>query len=65
MVKYPLFLSDFNESSIFSTNFQKKNSKNKFYENPTSGIRVVPCGRKEWDKHDEANSRFSQFSERA
>jgi len=30
---------------------------------PSSGSRVVPCGRT--DRHDEANSRFSQFCERA
>jgi hypothetical protein len=37
----------------------------KFRENPFSGSRVVPCGRKvgQTDKHDEANSRFWQFCE--
>jgi len=35
----------------------------KFYENPSGGKRVVPCGRT--DRHDEANSRFSQFCETA
>jgi hypothetical protein len=39
----------------------------KFLENPSSGSRVVPCGRRDRqkDRHDEANSRFSQFCERA
>jgi len=35
----------------------------KFQENPSSETRVVPCG--QTDRHDEANSRFSQFCERA
>jgi hypothetical protein len=35
----------------------------KFHENPSSGSRVVPCGRT--DVHDETNSHFSQFCERA
>jgi len=34
-----------------------------FYENPPSGSRVVPFGRT--DRHDEANSRFSQVYELA
>jgi len=42
-VKYPLFLSDFNETWIFGTIFEKS-SNNKFHENPSSGCRVVPCG---------------------
>ena len=61
-VKYPLFLSDFNKTWIFSTYFRK--SRNiKFHQNPSSGSWVVPCG--QTDKYDEANSRFSQFYERA
>ena len=35
----------------------------KFHENPSSGSRIVP--REQADKHDEANSRFSHFFERA
>jgi hypothetical protein len=34
----------------------------KFHENPSSGSRVVPCGRTE--RLDETNSRFSQFCEK-
>jgi hypothetical protein len=34
----------------------------KFYENPSNGSRVVPCGRT--DRHDKANSRVSQFCEK-
>ena len=42
-VKYPLFLSDFNETWIFSS-FEKSSNIN-FQENTSSGSRVVPCGR--------------------
>jgi len=41
-VKYSLFLSDFNETWIFS--IFKKYSNIKFHENPSSGSQVVPCG---------------------
>ena len=59
-VKYTLFLSDLNENWIFTTNFQKKWYSNiKFHENPSSGSRVVPYRRA--GRHDEADSRFSQF----
>jgi len=47
--KYTLFLSDFNETYIFSTDFRKK-SNIKFHENPSSGSRVVPCGRMDMTK---------------
>jgi len=42
-VKYPLFLSDFNYTWIFSADFRKI-SYSKFHENPSSGSRIVPCG---------------------
>ena len=64
-LKYPLFFFDFNETWIFSIYF-KKSSNIKFHENPSSVSRVVPYGWAEGrtDRHDEANSRFSQFCER-
>jgi len=39
----------------------------KFDENPSDASRVVPCGRidGQTDKHDEANSLFSQICEHA
>ena len=40
-VKYPLFLSDFNKISIFSTDFSKNCSHIKLHENPYSWRRVV------------------------
>ena len=48
-VKYPLFLSDFNKTWIFSKHLLKKYSNIKIHENLSSGGWVVPCG---WtDRH--------------
>ena len=38
----------------------EQSSNSEFYENPSSGKRVVPCGRR--DGHDEANVAFRDFS---
>jgi hypothetical protein len=47
----------------FSEQIFEKYSNNKFYENSSSARWGFPCG---WtDKHDEANSHFSQFCGRA
>jgi hypothetical protein len=40
----------------FSRQIFEQTSNIKFYENPSIGSRVVPCG--QTDRHDEANSRF-------
>jgi len=40
----------------FSRQILEKYSDINFYENPLSGIRVIPCG--QTDGHDEANSNF-------
>jgi hypothetical protein len=45
-VKYPLFLSDFNDTLIFWKDFRKY-SNMKLHENPSSGSRVVSCGRQD------------------
>jgi len=42
--KFPLFLLDFNEASIFWQIFEKY-SNIRFHENASSGSRVVACGR--------------------
>ena len=62
-VKYPLFVSDFNENLTFSTDFRKKSLIIKFNQNPSSGSRIITCG--QTDGHDEAYSRFSQLRKRA
>ena len=59
--KEPFFLSDFRSTWIFLT-FSKKPQISNLNENPCSGRRV-PCGLT--DRHDEANSCFSQFCESA
>ena len=62
-VNYPLFLSDFNETLIFWTDF-RKNSDVKFNQNPSIGSRVIPCGQiNGWtDGHDKVNSCFREFA---
>ena len=47
----------------FSGRIFGKVSNVMIYQNPSNWSRVVPCG--ETDGHDEANSRFPQFYERA
>jgi len=61
-VKYPLLLSCGNETCVFWTDFLKT-LKYQIRESPSGGSRIVACGRT--DRHDKANSRFSQFCERA
>jgi len=51
-VKYPSFLWHFNETLIFSTNFQKI-------------LTEISCAEGRTNRHDESNSLFSQFCERA
>jgi hypothetical protein len=64
-VKYPLFLSDFNESWILSIDFRKilkyKISWKSVEWEPS--FPMLTDGRT--DGHDKANSRLSQFCEEA
>ena len=48
---------------VFSRHVFEKSSDMKLHQTPPSGSRVIPCG--QTDGHDKANSRFSQFCERA
>jgi hypothetical protein len=60
-VKHILFLSDFNATWIFSTNFQKI-----FNISNCTNIRLVGAESfhtdGQTDRHDEANSRFRNFA---
>jgi len=64
-VEYPLFLSAFNGTCIFSTHFREilkyQISRISVQWEPSCSMRRD--GRK--DRHDEANSRFAQCCERA
>jgi hypothetical protein len=65
-VKYPLFLSDFNETWIFPDKFSKNNKiQNLMKIRPVGAELFHADGRTDrqtyTDRHDEANSRFSQF----
>jgi len=57
-VQYPLLLLILMKISL---QILEKYANIKFNENTSNGSRVDPCG--ETDRHDEANSRFSQFWE--
>ena len=63
-VKCPLFLFSFNETWIFSRDFQRYSSI-KFDENLSSGSGVVPCGQRDGRGTDmtKLTVRFSQFCE--
>jgi len=60
-VKYPLHFSDFNQTWIFSTDFEKILM---FKISWKSVQWELSCSMRT-DGHDEADSRFSQFCERA
>ena len=60
-VKYSLFLSDFNETCIFSADFGKMLK----YQIYIKSVQREPSCFMRTDRHDEENNRFSQFCERA
>ena len=66
LCKVPVILVRFGGNLNFSTNFRKKLNI-KFNEIPSSGSRVVLCGRTDIRRegHDEDNGLFSQFCERS
>jgi hypothetical protein len=67
-IKYPLFLSDYNESWIFSTDFRKiikyQISWKSLYLESTSSMRTDGWADRQTDRHDEANTRVCQSCER-
>jgi hypothetical protein len=60
IVKYSLFLSNFNETNLLNRFFEK-HSATKFYKNPSGGSRVVPCGQTDWqpERHNEIKFLFA------
>ena len=63
-VKYSLFLSDFNETWLFSTVFLKINGISNFMKILPVGAKLFRANR-QIDRRDETDSRFSQFCESA
>ena len=65
-VKCPLFLSDFNETSIFLTDFRKNAQISNIMKILSVGSEFIPERRTDGqsDRHDEAHSGFSRFSKR-
>jgi hypothetical protein len=64
-VTKPLFLSVFNETWIFSTvSFSKNTQTSNLMKIRPVGVGLLHAGRRT-DRHDESNSRFSQFCKRA
>jgi hypothetical protein len=61
-VKYPLFLSNFNDTWIFSTDLKKYMQISNFMKIRLVGAELLNAA-KRTDGHDEVNSRFLQFCE--
>jgi len=57
-VQYRLMVTDLKKMDFFDI-FSKNYSSTKFHANLPGANRVVPSG--QTDRHDEADSRFSQF----
>ena len=63
-VKYPLFVSGFNENWIFLSSFSKNIQISNFMKMFRVAGELFHAERQK-ERHDEGNSRFSQFCERA
>jgi hypothetical protein len=63
-IKYAFILSDFSETYISSTDFSKIPQISNFMKIHPVRAELF-CEDGQVDRHDEANSRFSQFCERA
>jgi hypothetical protein len=61
-VKYLLFLSDFNETRICLTYFQKI-ATTKFHENLSNGSCIIPIELMDGQTKNEGNSYFLKFCE--
>ena len=61
-VKYPLFLFDFNETWIISTDFEKNVQISNLMKIRPVGVELFHVDR-QTDRHDEGNSRCLQFCE--
>jgi hypothetical protein len=57
-VKYPLFLLDLNETLNFLNRFSKNTDVSNFMRTRSVGAELFM---RTTDRHDEVNSRFSQF----
>jgi hypothetical protein len=63
-VKYPIFLSDFNKTRIFSIDFRKNIQMSNLLKMNPVGSEFFHVDRRT-DRHQVANSRFSQFHKHA
>jgi len=61
----PFFLSDFSEAGIFRSRFSQNSQILKFMNIRPVGAQLFRADKRTSDRHDEANSRFSRFGERA
>ena len=67
-VKCPLFFSNFNENWIFLNRLSKNTQISNIMHILPAGVEFFVVDRREdgrTDRHEEADSRFSQFCERA